>query len=56
MDDSEKSFWFVVYPFQCIIVAEEVMWTTDMTKACDEDDYLDAIKDIRYCFVILTFL
>eukprot|EP00794_Sanderia_malayensis_P003656 gene3656-4173_t len=46
LDDGHKAFWYVVYPFQCVVAAEEVIWTSKITKAVTKDG-LEEFADVR---------
>ncbi len=46
LDETQKAFWYMVYPFQCVVAAEEVIWTSKLTIAVDPQG-LETMHDVR---------
>ena len=49
IDESENAYWYLVYPFQCVIAAEEVIWTRQMENALVKGGF-ESVADVRWEF------
>ena len=47
IEEGENAYWYMVYPFQCVLAAEEVIWTSHLRNAVEKRGF-ESMTDVRY--------